>query len=87
MEEVHIDCDDITEEEPNVKDKKFYSLLKEELLPDDANLQNSYYEAKNIIKELGVSYDKIDACTNDCMLYWKEYILLLAKFVVRKNEK
>ncbi|KAK6803029.1 hypothetical protein RDI58_000813 [Solanum bulbocastanum] len=44
-------------------------MLKEELLPDGANLPNSYYEAKKIIKELGLSYDKIDACTNNCLLY------------------
>ncbi|XP_049345089.1 uncharacterized protein LOC125809514 [Solanum verrucosum] len=52
----------------------FTMLLKmlKELLPDGANLPNSYYEAKKIIKELGLSYNKIDACTNDCMLYWKE---------------
>ncbi|KAK6791485.1 hypothetical protein RDI58_010566 [Solanum bulbocastanum] len=47
-------------------------MLKEELLPDGTNLPNSYYKAKKIIKELGLSYNKIDACTNDCMLYWKE---------------
>ncbi|XP_049396661.1 uncharacterized protein LOC125860692 [Solanum stenotomum] len=51
-------------------------LLKEELLPDEDNLPNSYYEAKKIIRELGLSYDKIDACTNDCMLYCKEDSLL-----------
>ncbi|XP_049381430.1 uncharacterized protein LOC125846002 [Solanum stenotomum] len=50
--------------------------IKKELLPDGANLPSSYYEAKKIIKELGLSYDKIDACTNDCMLYWKEDSLL-----------
>ena len=22
--------------------------------------------------DLGLSYEKIHACTNDCMLYWKE---------------
>ncbi|KAH0689484.1 hypothetical protein KY289_016842 [Solanum tuberosum] len=41
-----------------------------------ANLSNSYYEAKKIIQELGLSYNKIDACTNDCMLYWNEDSLL-----------
>ncbi|WMV09410.1 hypothetical protein MTR67_002795 [Solanum verrucosum] len=51
-------------------------LLKDELLPDGANLPNSYYEAKKIIQELGLSYKKIDACANDCMLYWKEDSLL-----------
>ncbi|KAH0781568.1 hypothetical protein KY290_001166 [Solanum tuberosum] len=51
-------------------------MLKGELLPDGANLPNSYYEAKKIIQELRLSYNKIDACTNDCMLYWKEDSLL-----------
>jgi len=51
-------------------------ILKEELLPDGANLPKSYYEAKKIIQDLGLSYKKIDACTNDCMLYWKEDSLL-----------
>ncbi|KAK6776898.1 hypothetical protein RDI58_022291 [Solanum bulbocastanum] len=51
-------------------------LLKDELLPDDTDLPNSYYEAKNTIQELGLSYNKIDACVNDCMLYWKEDSLL-----------
>ncbi|XP_060170527.1 uncharacterized protein LOC132601465 [Lycium barbarum] len=51
-------------------------MLKEELLPDGANFPNSYYEAKKIIQDLGLSYIKIDACTNDCMLYWKEDRLL-----------
>lgn len=37
-------------------------MLKEELLPDGANLPNSYYEAKKIIRELGLSYNNIDAC-------------------------
>ena len=47
-------------------------FLKDELLPNGSNLPDSYYGAKTIIKDLGLSYKKIDACVNDCMLYWKE---------------
>ncbi|XP_020082200.1 uncharacterized protein LOC109705831 isoform X1 [Ananas comosus] len=47
-------------------------LLKDDLLPSGTNFPNSYYEAKKIIQDLGLSYKKIDACINDCMLYWKE---------------
>lgn len=47
-------------------------MLKEELLPDGAHLQDSYDEAKKIIKELSLSYNKIDVCTNYCILYVKE---------------
>jgi len=40
----------------------------------DASIPKSLYELRKIIRELGLSYDKIDACPNDCMLYWKENI-------------
>ncbi|XP_073045933.1 uncharacterized protein [Primulina eburnea] len=46
-------------------------LLKQ-ILPIGSNLPESYYDSKKIIKDLGLSYQKIDACKNDCMLYWKE---------------
>nr|XP_034591753.1 uncharacterized protein LOC117853529 [Setaria viridis] len=49
-------------------------LLRKDFLPDNSTLPNSYYEAKKIMKELGLSYIKIDACYNDCMLYWKDDI-------------
>ncbi|XP_073047517.1 uncharacterized protein [Primulina eburnea] len=46
-------------------------LLKQ-ILPIGSNLPESYYDSKKIIKDLGLSYQKIDVCKNDCMLYWKE---------------
>jgi len=47
-------------------------FLKNELLPMDSLLPNSCYEAKKIIQDFGLSYAKIDACVNDCMLFWKD---------------
>ena len=47
-------------------------FLKNDLLPSGSTLAESYYEAKKIIKDLGLSYNKIDACRNNCMLFWKE---------------
>ncbi|WMV09380.1 hypothetical protein MTR67_002765 [Solanum verrucosum] len=46
-------------------------MLKNDLLPDKSNLPDSYYEARKLIRSLGLSYEKINACKNDCMLYWK----------------
>ena len=43
-----------------------------DFLPSNAKLPNDYYEAKKIIKDLGLSYEKIRACLKDCVLYWKE---------------
>jgi hypothetical protein len=40
-----------------------------ETLPDGSNVPTSYYQAKKIIKSLGLDYVKIHACPNDCMLY------------------
>ncbi|XP_062011739.1 uncharacterized protein LOC133728338 [Rosa rugosa] len=47
-------------------------LLKAYLPPRDT-LPASFYLTKKFIKSLGLTYQKIDACPNDCMLYWKEY--------------
>ncbi|XP_042486512.1 uncharacterized protein LOC122066739 [Macadamia integrifolia] len=58
----------------NLSDKAFSMLLDllRETLPEQNTLPNSLYEAKEIIKELGLNYVKIDACSNDYTLYWKE---------------
>ncbi|XP_071689874.1 uncharacterized protein [Rutidosis leptorrhynchoides] len=37
-----------------------------------AAIPKSLYELRKIIRDLGLGYEKIDACPNDCMLYWKE---------------
>ena len=54
--------------------KSFTMLLQilKDMLPLDAKLPKDPYEAKKIIKDLGLGYEKIDACINDCMLFWKE---------------
>ena len=47
-------------------------LLKE-TFPESETLPNNYYEAKKILRDLGLHYIKIDACPSDCMLYSKEH--------------
>jgi len=51
------------------------ALLKlfKDVLPEGALIPNSYYEAKKTTRELGLDYNKIDACKNDCILYWQQY--------------
>ena len=44
-----------------------------EMLPEGAHVPRSWYEAKKSITELGLGHQKIDACKNDCVLFWKEY--------------
>ena len=54
-----------------ISDKGFTMIL--DLLRDafqNAKLPNSFYEAKKMITKLSLDYTKIDACPNDCMLYW-----------------
>ncbi|XP_021730018.1 uncharacterized protein LOC110696987 [Chenopodium quinoa] len=46
--------------------------LIREVLPD-AKLPASFNEAKSVLKVLGLDYTKIDACPNDCMIYWEEH--------------
>lgn len=43
-------------------------LLKEAF--PDVEVPASFNSAKKVIKDLGLDYQKIHACRNDCMLYW-----------------
>ena len=47
------------------------NLLKEAM--PHLNIPSSFNKTKAMIRDLGLDYKKIDACPNDCMLYWKEY--------------
>lgn len=51
--------------------KSFTMLLQllKDAFPKGTSLPISSYEAKKLIKELGLGYEKIHACPNDCILY------------------
>ncbi|XP_057435111.1 uncharacterized protein LOC130727860 [Lotus japonicus] len=46
-------------------------LLKD-ALPEGEKLPSSHYETKKIVGRLGLKYEKIHACPNDCMLFRNE---------------
>ena len=60
--------------------KSFTLLLQvlRDMLPSDAKLPKDHYEAKKIVRDLGLGYEKIYACPNDCMLFWKQNVNLEA---------
>ena len=47
-------------------------LLRDVLPGGNESIPKSIYESKKIIGELGLKYNKIDACRYDCMLFWKD---------------
>ncbi|KAL2329979.1 hypothetical protein Fmac_017560 [Flemingia macrophylla] len=52
-------------------DKSFTELLQllKEMLPEKNCLPSRHYEAKKILCPMGLEYNKIHACPNDCILY------------------
>jgi len=61
---------------PGWSDKSFsmlLDLLRDALLEGNI-LPKSYYETKKMISGLGLGYEKIHACPNDCILYRDEYV-------------
>ncbi|XP_057803207.1 uncharacterized protein LOC131018507 [Salvia miltiorrhiza] len=60
----------------NWSDKSFTDLLSllGDMLPAYNVLPSSLYEAKKTLGTLGMEYEKIHACPNDCVLYRKEYV-------------
>ncbi|XP_040369295.1 uncharacterized protein LOC121051221 [Rosa chinensis] len=59
-------------------DKSFKTLLEiaKESMPEGVQLPNSYYEAQKLTKDLGFTYETVDACPNSCMLFRNEDINL-----------
>ncbi|CAL2247742.1 unnamed protein product [Prunus armeniaca] len=48
-------------------------ILQGDLLLEGNTLPSSMYEARKTLSALGMSYEKIHACPNDCILYRKDY--------------
>ncbi|CAH9139648.1 unnamed protein product [Cuscuta epithymum] len=55
----------------NVSFNALLELLKEAM--PQLNIPDTVAKTKGMIRDLGFDYKKIDACPNDCMLYWKEH--------------
>jgi hypothetical protein len=47
-------------------------LISQLLPPYDDTLPVNTYEAKKFLSSIGLGYEKIPACRNDCMLFWKD---------------
>jgi len=42
------------------------------ILPERNRLKENFYDAKSMIKPLGIGYQKVNMCLNFCMLYYLE---------------
>ncbi|KAL0340236.1 UNVERIFIED_CONTAM: hypothetical protein Sradi_4540400 [Sesamum radiatum] len=42
------------------------------ILPSNHTLRGDYYSTKKLVKDLGLPIEKIHACKNGCMFYWKD---------------
>ncbi|KAK2455713.1 hypothetical protein QL285_003139 [Trifolium repens] len=47
-------------------------VIIKSMLPETEKLQENFYRSKKMVKDLGLGYEKIDACPNHCMLYERE---------------
>jgi len=56
-------------------DKSFTKLLGllKNMLPEHNKLPKNHYEAKKILCPVGMEYQKIHACPNDCILYKNQF--------------
>lgn len=60
--------------ECNVPDATYNRLLPiiKDMLPNGEKLVGNFYETKKTLKKLGLPKEKIDACKNHCMLFYKK---------------
>ncbi|XP_056688671.1 uncharacterized protein [Spinacia oleracea] len=61
-----------------VTNKCFFQFMEafHEILPDGNLLPSRTYDAKKMLTSIGLGYERIHACPNDCILYRKEYASL-----------
>ncbi|WVZ83514.1 hypothetical protein U9M48_030656, partial [Paspalum notatum var. saurae] len=43
------------------------------VLPKGHCIPNTLEKLQKVVRDLGLDYQKIDACKNDCVLFWKDY--------------
>ena len=56
----------------NVGMDALFSLLHDLLLPDQNELPSDRNAAKRIVKKMGMDYDIVHACPNNCTIYFEE---------------
>ncbi|XP_026452382.1 uncharacterized protein LOC113352830 [Papaver somniferum] len=58
----------------HMNNKSFQMILDliKAAFPEGETLPNTYYEAKKLLRNLGLGYTVIHACRYDCALFWKE---------------
>ena len=56
----------------NISNNCFNDMMKliNDLIPQSHQLPKDLYHCKKIVAGLGMDYKKIDACENNCMLFW-----------------
>ncbi|WRX10853.1 protein of unknown function DUF4216 - like 2 [Theobroma cacao] len=61
--------------EYNLSESCFDQLLEiiKNMLPSDENLLIDFYRMKKKVAKLGLGYIKIDACKNNCMLFYERF--------------
>ncbi|KAL0362365.1 UNVERIFIED_CONTAM: hypothetical protein Scaly_1191700 [Sesamum calycinum] len=56
--------------------ERIYDRISNRLIeyypPPDRTLPGDYYNTKKLVKDLDLPIEKIDACKNNCILYWKD---------------
>ena len=50
---------------------RMVAIIKK-ILSKDEKLVRNFYASKKMMKELGMGYEKIDACRNNCLIFYKE---------------
>jgi hypothetical protein len=51
--------------------KELLNLISDVLL-ENHKMPKDMYQSKKLLSSLGMDYEKIDVCDNNCMFFWKE---------------
>jgi hypothetical protein len=50
-------------------------MLNSDVLLANHMIPRDMYKSKKLLSGLGMDYQKIDVCQDNCMVFWKEHII------------
>ncbi|WVZ64768.1 LOW QUALITY PROTEIN: hypothetical protein U9M48_014242, partial [Paspalum notatum var. saurae] len=63
-----------TKSKHNISNTAYNDIVKliDDIFPENHKLPKNLYFAKKILAGLGMKYEKIDVCPNNCIMFWEE---------------
>jgi hypothetical protein len=72
-ETIHQRTASVAEDEDDRSDDDRMDEMLDDVLPSNHKMPKDIYQSKKILSALGMEYEKIDVCKDNCMIFYKQH--------------